>query len=262
MRPFATAISIMGLATAIAASPARAQQTDPGTQAQRLHVNDFIDQHPGLTDSEFKEFAAGLGSVLRFRQLGDAATLAKGEVDFSVQFDKLSIGASQGASLASRPAADRYLGNSISFPRIVARFGMNDRMDLGVWGGFDLDGKYGLGGVDTKIALLKQESGQPVSVSVRPSLTSLFGPSKVWAGNFSVDLSVSRAFGPLSPYGGLAASSSIAIERSKDVDLSPATAGDALAYVGISYHRRVVVLAAEVQKGDHVSYAFRAGARF
>jgi hypothetical protein len=261
MRPFITAIGIAGLAATLAAAPARAQQPDTGTQAPHLRVNDFFDQHPGLTEGEFEDFAAGLGAVLRFRQLGDAATLGKGEIDLSVQFDNTPIGGSKVAS-TTRPTVDQYLGRSLSFPRIVARFGLNDRVDLGVWGGFDLDAHYGLGGVDTKIALVRQEDGHPVSLSIRPSITSLFGPSQLWAGNVSVDLTLSRAFGLFAPYGGLAASSSAAIERSKDIDLAAATAGDALAYAGLSYRFHALVMSAEVEKRDQVSYAFRLGTRF
>jgi hypothetical protein len=49
--------------------------------------------------------------------------------------------------------------------------------------------------------------------------------------------------------------------RSKDVWLDPATAGDTLAF-GLTYRWRLLILSAEVEKGDLVSYAFRMGTRF
>jgi hypothetical protein len=96
-------------------------------------------------------------------------------------------------------------------------------VDVGAWGGLNPDSDFGLVGVDTKILLLREGPSRPVSVSVRPSLTSVVGPSDVWVGTTSVDLTVSRAFGPVSPYAGVAARSSIAFERTADVDLDPRT---------------------------------------
>ena len=238
MKPFAIVIGTFGLVATLAPVPASAQQSIS------------VALHPELTKEEFETFASEVGSVLRFRQLGDTTTLGRGNVDVSVQFASTPIG-----------DANHYLGRA-SFPRIVGRFGVNDRVDIGAWGGFDPDADYGLVGVDTKIALLKQGPSRPVSVSIRPSITSLVGVSEVWVGNASVDLAVSRAFGPVSPYAGVAASSSLAVEWSKDLDLAPASAGSSLAYAGLSYRWRALSLSAEMEKGTVVSYALRIGTRF
>jgi len=267
MRPLSIVISTLGLVAILAPAPASAQQ--PGTGRPTLHVSDayrscFFDLHPELTKDEFKEFAAELGSVLRFRQLGDTTTLGKGNVDISVQFTSTPVGDAKGAwnNTMSHPAADHWLGESISLPRIVARFGVSDRVDVGAWGGLSPGSNYGLVGADTKIALVRQGADRPVSVSIRPSITSLLGPSEVWAGNASIDVSVSRALGALSPYAGVATTASLAVERAEDVDLDPATAAGSLAYAGLSYRWRAFVLSAEVEKGTLVSYAFRIGTRF
>jgi hypothetical protein len=260
MRPFSTVISTLGLFVILAPAPAG---------AQHLHVNDahsscFFDLHPELTQEEFKEFTAELGSVMRFRQLGDTLTLGKGNIDISVQYATAPIDDSKGAwnNTMSHPTADHYLGRSIEFPRIVARFGVSDRVDVGAWGGLDPHANYGLVGVDTKIALLTQGPARPVSVALRPSFTSLVGPSEVWSSNASIDLSVSRAFGNVSPYVGVAATASLSVERSAEVHLDPATAQGSLAYAGLSYRWKALMLSAEVEKAALTSYAFRIGTRF
>lgn len=269
MRPFSTVIGALGLVAILAPAPAGAQYPDNGKPAPILHVNPaydscFFDLHPELTQGEFEEFAHEIGSIARFRQLGDATTLGKGKLDVSLQYSNTPIDDSKGAwnNTMSHPAADHYLGQAIAFPAIVARYGVSDRVDLGAWGTINPQSNYGLVGIDSKIVLLRQGPSRPVSVSVRPSITSLVGPSELWAGNMSVDLSVSRAFGPVSPYVGVVASSSLAIERSKDVDLDPATADGSLAYAGLSYRWRALMLSAEVEKGTVFSYAFRIGTRF
>jgi hypothetical protein len=237
MRLFSTGVCTLGLGlvATLMPAPAIAQQS--------------FDLRPDLTKAQFAEFTAELGSVLRFRQLGDTTTVEKGDVDVSVQF-------------ANTPAAGRHLGKSISSPRIVARFGASDRVDVGAWGGYEPDANYGLAGIDTKIALVRQGPARPVSIAIRPSITSLIGPSEMWAANASIDLSVSRAFGRMSPYVGVATSASVALERSEDVDLDPATADGSLVFAGLSYRWRAVVASAEVEKGTSVTYAFRLGTRF
>lgn len=52
----------------------------------------------------------------------------------------------------SHPSADHYLGDAIVMPRIVARFGVADRVDVGVWGSVNAASNYGAVGFDTTIA--------------------------------------------------------------------------------------------------------------
>lgn len=249
MRTFATTVGALGLIAALAPAPASAQ---------------YFQLRPDLTKSQFEDFTGELGSVLRSRQLGDATTVEKGKIDLSVQFANTAIDTSKSAwnYTLSDPTASNDLGRAMSFPRVLARFGVSDRVDIGAWGGIDPHARYGLVGVDTKIALVKQGPARPVSVAVRPSFASLIGPSDVWAATMGVDLSVSRAFGALSPYAGVAASSSGAIERSRAVHLDPVSAGEAFSYAGVSYHWRSLTLSAEVDNGNRTSYGFSLGTRF
>jgi len=269
MRTLSTVISTLGLAATLIPTTVSAQGSSNGSTAPLLHVNDayntcFFDLHPELTREEFHQFAAELGSVLRFRQLSDSTTLGKGKVDISMQYAATPIDDAEGAwnNTMSHPTADHYLVESISFPRIVARFGVSDRVDVGAWGGLAPGANYGLVGADTTIALMLQGPTRPVSVSIRPSVTSLVGPSEVWAGNASIDVSVSRTIGRFSPYGGVATSASVAVERTDEVDLDPATATGSLAYAGLSYRWHALVLSGEVEKAALFSYAFRIGTRF
>ena len=93
-------------------------------------------------------------------------------------------------------------------------------------------------------------------------MTALIAPSEVMVGNTSVDVTVSRAFGNLSPYAGIAASSLAAVERSAAVDLDAVSTGSSLSYAGLSYRWRPLVLSAEVQRASEVTFAFRVGTRF
>jgi hypothetical protein len=136
-------ISTLALIATLAAEPARAQSpVDPGSGAFTLGHQ--------LTHAEFEQFASDVGSALRFRQLGDTTTLGRGTVEVGVLF-------ANSPTMSNATADD--LGRSISFPQIVSRFGASDRVDVGAWGGIHPNAKYGLVGVDTKIALLREGPG-------------------------------------------------------------------------------------------------------
>ena len=237
MRQLTPVTFALGLAVALAATPAAAQPSQ----------NRF-DLQPGVTQAEFQSLTAGFAPVLRFPQLGDVAPLGKGHMDIGVHY--------------ARTTGDDSLSRSNQFPRIVARVGVSDRVDLGGFGGFDRNGDYGLAGFDTRIALMTEGPTRPVSVSIRPSVTALVGPDEVWVANGSVDLSVSHAFGAWSPYAGLSVSSLVGMERSNDVDLEYATAETSTAYVGVAYRWRALVLAAEAENGEKNNYAVRISTRF
>lgn len=236
MRAFSTVVGILTFAAILAPARVQAQSGD-------------IALRQDLTRDAFSAFTADLGSLLRFRQLGDSTTLGRGNVDVALQ-------------LANAPVPDGTRSWSLSFPKVAARAGVSDRVDLGAWGGINADSNYGLLGFDTKIALMTEGPSRPVSVSIRPSLTSLVGPSDLWAANVGVDVAVSRRFGPLSPFAGLAATSTGAMERRDDLDLDPVSAGDSRAFAGVTYRRGLLSVAAEVEKGDEVSYGLRIGTRF
>lgn len=234
MRPMPTAIAVLFFTAALVPAAAHAQQAYPGT---------FYRVSSGLTQDQFAKMTADVGSLLRFRQMGDTMAIGRGHVDLGVQFGSAPL--------------DNWRG-----PQLVGRFGVNNRVDLGVSGGLNPGNRYGLVGADAKVMLLNERDGWPVSISVRPSLSLLLGPIDVWAGTTGFDLTVSRAFGPLSPYAGVAATSSIAIERSATIDLDYATANASMSYAGVAYRWRALVVSGEVERGSKTNYAFRIGTRF
>jgi hypothetical protein len=229
MRLFTNLIGALATTAMVVPATARAQQRGP------------FDLRPGPTTADLEAFAADVGSTLRFRQIGDTAPIGKGAVDLGVQYGATRINDSTG---------------------VVARFGVSDRVDIGAFGGLYTGTNYGLAGIDTKIALFRQGMGSPVTVSIRPSLTSLIGWSDVWVGNASFDVSAGRTMGPLSPYVGAATMATTAIERLDGVNLDPATKTDGLVYAGVAYRWRALIVSGEVERASTVSYGFRIGTRF
>jgi hypothetical protein len=230
MKPLSTVIAVLVLTATLVPQSANAQ-TGTGQ----------------LTKDQLTTAADDLGSVLRFRQLGATTTLPKGKVDLGVQF---------GSSSLETP------NSSWNHTRFAGRFGVSDRMDVGVWGGNHSASKAAIAGIDTKILLVKQSATAPVSIAVRPSLSSILGTADIWAASVGFDVSVSRTFGALAPYAGVGATSTFALERMASVDLGYATAGRSVAFAGVVYTWRSLVTSAEVESGAKTSYAVRIGTRF
>lgn len=238
MKPISTLITTMGLAAVLAPAPALAQQADA-----------IFTLGPALTKVEFTAMTRELGSALRFRPIADPRGIGKGAIDLSVEF-------------AGTEIDDRAGDRSMPMPRAAARVGVSSRVDLVAWGGYDNAANYGVAGAGASIALLTQDAAMPVSLAIRPTVTSLIGPSDLWIGNASIDVSLTRAIGPFSPYVGAAASGSMGIERSAALDLDPVYADHSVSYAGLAYRWGALTMAAEVEKGARVRYGVRVGARF
>lgn len=269
MKPNRSATLMAGLLVTLTSSWTSAQSVSNVKTAPVLHVNNkysdcFFDLHPELTQAQFKEFTEELGSILRPSQLGDATPLRRGRVAVGLDFSGTPIDDSKGAwnNTMSHPTADHELGSSIRLPRLVARVGVSDRVDIGVAGGFSPHANYGFASIDATVVLMKQGPARPVSIAIRPGLSSLIGPDEVWVGNASFDVSISRRFGAWSPYLGFSSSASFGVERTKDVDLKNEVATTSPVYAGLSYEWQNVVISAEAEHGKVNRYGLRLSRRF
>lgn len=230
MKPFSLSIITAAIVAILVPTAASAQQAD------------------------FDTFTAGVGSMLRSRQLADAATLGRGRFELGLQITPEGDAKAAWNGLSLVPSRD--------LPAVVARIGVSRRVEMGAWGLINTRSDYGIAGIDTKILLLEQGPSMPVSIAIRPSVAALIGPSQVWAANASIDFSASRTMGAFSPYVGVATTGSVAVERSRDLDLDPATANRSTSYAGVAYRWRGLSLSAEVEKAADVSYGLRLTTRF
>lgn len=273
LRPIRAAAAALALLTLFApVRPARAHGTDHGHTADgsnpQLHVGTdfeecYFDLHSELTQSEFRQFAREGGLLIRFQQMAPARTLGAGRLQVALGLTASPINDSDGAwnNTFTHPDAEHWLGAVRQFPRLIVRYGLTDAVDLGLWGSVNPEANYGFAGLDAKVALLRQSAGAPVTVSVRPSVTTLLGPSEVWLGNLSTDATVSRNFWGFEPYAGFGGSFSYAVERSADVDLPNVATIDPVAVVGLTYSWRFLTAGAEATLGAVNTYGVLVGAR-
>jgi hypothetical protein len=235
-----------------------------------LHVVDgsysecFFDLHPELTQDEFDQWAKEGATVMHDNQLAGAEAIGRGQIEVSVDYNSTAIDDSKGAwnNTMSHPDADHYLGHNLAFPKINVRVGVSRRVEVGTWGTLNPWSNYGFVGLSSKITVLEQRGDMPVSVAVRPTAVALLGPKELFAADTGADFSVSRYYKGLSPYAGIGAHTSIAVERSDQVDLDPGTAAYMTAFAGLAYQWKKLRVAGEAQTGALTTYAMRIGGSF
>lgn len=228
------------------------------------HDSCYFDLHPELTAEEFREFAAQGGQVVRFRQVSGANTLGAGTFEVALGYGYVFIDDSRGSwnNTMSHPQSDHYLGQQLALPYLVLRLGLSDNVDGELQGSVNPASNYGFFGAATKVRLLRQDRGGPVSIALRPSVSGLVGPSEVQAWNLSTDLSISRSFHGLEPFLGAGLSSTLAVNASPDSDVPDQVAIRPTVFAGVNYNWRFLTAGAQAEFSDLLSLDFRLGGRF
>lgn len=245
------------------------QEGGPGPYRVDLHVGKayeecYFDLHPELTGSQLREFAGEGGQVIRSRQLSSAETLGAGVLDISLGYALFFLDDAKGAwnNTMSHPAPDHYLGQQLGMPHLALRLGVTDEADAELSGSANWMSNYGFVGLATKIRVLREGDRMPVSVSVRPSVTALVGPSELHVLNVSADVAVSHNFYGFMPFAGVTGSSTLVVETSSDTDVGNQVASRPLAFVGLEYRWKAINAAAQAEISDLPAVALRVGGSF
>jgi hypothetical protein len=260
----------MGLAMALGALALPNAAWAHGAEADGvpLHVGHdygscYFDLHAELTKEQFRTFAAEAGQLSQFRTLSSADVLGRHELDLSLAMTHSYIDDGRGAwnNTMSHPEADHYLGEEVSIPQFIVRVGVAERLDVEAFVTFDPRSNYGFIGLGTKAALLQQEHGAPVSLAIRPSLSTLVGPAEVGLASLSAELLVSRRFYHLAPFVGLGARGTLAFERSAETDVGSQGAVRPVLLGGLDYAWKAFSLGAQVDYSTVPTMSARVGVR-
>ena len=165
-----------------------------------LSTSAFANDHitiPGLTQPEFNDLSEDLGAVTSYKQLEGSSSEGITGFDLTVNAGSTQVGhqaawnAATGNSVSSVPFADVRVTKGLPF-------------------GFDIGGEYStvpgsnisLYGAELRYAILDGGIAEP-AVGVRAGYTHLTGVDKLSFHTTSLDVSVSKGFGPVTPYAGV-----------------------------------------------------------
>lgn len=269
MRPLAVVVGLLTVLAVPTRALAHSGSHDGGSRDIELHVGNayescYFDLHSALTARQFRQFAAEGGQMGHFRQVSGASTLGAGVFDVSLGYSYFFLDDAKGAwnNTMSHPQADHYLGQELGIPNLTLRVGLTDRLDAEVYGTLNWQSNYGIVGVATKIRVLEQGHGSPVSVAIRPSASALVGPAEVQVYTLAGDASVSYRIGGFEPFAGVGLRSTVAIDNSDDTDVGHQDAHRPIAFAGLDYHWRFVSAGASAEISDLAAVAVRLGGRF
>ena len=166
--------------------------------ATSAFASNNINNLPALNQSGFHDLSADLGAVLTFKQLEGAAP--EGITGFDLSFD---VSATNVAHPSDWNTATGGSGvTTIPMARV--------RISKGLPFGFDVGGFYSSAtnsnikayGGDIRYAILDGSALAP-AVGIRASYNRLSGVSQLSFDTKSLDVSVSKGFGPFTPYAGI-----------------------------------------------------------
>jgi len=163
---------------------------------------DDIEFQTGMTQSYFKDFSKELGAALSYKALSPAEPL--GILGFDVGLEVTAIDIDQGADYWNKATKNADMPGMITLPKIYARKGLPFSIDVGVIYSKVPDSNISLLGAEVKYAILKGSVATP-AVAIRGSYTQLMGVDQLDFKTYGADISVSKGFLNITPFGGIGA---------------------------------------------------------
>jgi hypothetical protein len=268
------AVAAVALAIALAPMSATAQAYGHGggPGGPVLHINHRWDEcsfqlDPALTPAAWRQFTREAGLVTYFRPLADAKPLGKGKWEVSLLQWETGIDDHDAAwnDTFVHPDSTHWLfeGSGLKFPGLMARAGVTEKTDVGVYFSKNPNANYGFIGGQVQRNLI----GGPTSdwdASARVSFTTLYGPEDLDFTVIGWDLVASReipvtTWASVSPYAGVSSYLGRAHEKSPVVDLKDEYQGGSQAMVGAVLQLSGARLAMEYSKAKVNSISMKVG---
>lgn len=232
----------------IATAPAQAAKYD-------ITIPDNV-----LTQSQFKDLSEEIGLALAYHPLAPAEPLGLLGFDIGVEVTAVKIESDNAFWTAINPDLPSYL----AFPKLHAQKGLPFGIDVGFVYTKLPSSNVGMYGGELKWAILKGSVATP-ALALRGTYTTLTGVDTLDASTYGADLSVSKGFGPLTPYAGIGQTwiktSSDALSTSA-VPLEDESISASHFFVGTKLSLLLLSFALEADFAKVPSYSFRMGLSF
>ena len=263
----------VALAIALIQTPAAAQLNVNNGETgghPTLHINPRWKQcsfqlDPALTQTAWRQFTREAALVAYFRPLSDARPMGKGRFELSVLQSETGIDDHDAAwnDVFVHPDSTHWLfeGEGLKFPGLMARAGVGDDTDVGVYFTKSPGANYGFYAAQVQHAFVKNESW---AAAARVSFASLYGPDDLDLRVYGVDLLASRKFAltswaAVSPYIGGSTYLSSAHEKTTAVDLDDEHVLGAQAMVGATLQLSKARLGVEYNAAKVSSFSIKVG---
>ncbi|NUO81356.1 hypothetical protein HUU05_14860 [candidate division KSB1 bacterium] len=238
------------------------------SHAQELHVNHdlkscSIELDPSLTQGQFHKFTREAAQVFTFKLMSPAEPLGAKKFQVGIDYSITKINDADPAwnNTFSHPHETHYLGDQLAFPKLFARMGMSDRIDVGFYFTKNPEANYGFMGGEMKYALFMQPE-KPWAMAVRTTYVTLLGVEDLNFHLLGADLSASKKIGRLTPYCGIGANLARAIETTSKVNLHNETVLTPRGIIGGQLSLSFFTVTAEMDVAAVSTLSLRTGFRF
>jgi hypothetical protein len=275
MNPRILTTAALALAISLIPTPGAAQghQHGPGDgSGPKLHVNTrwkecSIQLDPSLTQAAWRQFTQEAGLVAYFRPLSDAKPLGRGKFEVSMLQWETRIDDHDAAwnDTFVHPDSAHWLfeGAGLKFPGLMARVGVSNKTDVGVYLTKNPNANYGFVGGQVQQNLMGSVTSD-WAAATRLSFTTLYGPDDVSFTVLGWDLVASReipltSWAAVSPYAGVSSYFAMSHEKSALVDLDDERVGGSQAMVGAVLELSAARLAVEYNAAKVNSLSMKVG---
>ncbi len=213
---------------------------DPGVKTCSMVID------PSLTQDQWKRFTRQVGEISSLKSMSSAETLGKKHFAITIESSSTPVDQHDLAwiNTFTHPDEDCPLGDKVKIIDLRSKFGISDKIDIGVVWTTAPGSNYGMIGGDVKYAFLEETRKRPAA-AVRVSYIALTGVPDFNLGIASVDLLASKKIAGISPYLGVRENFITGTETTPKVDLNKESLLSTQGFIGVAYSIWKINLAAE-----------------
>lgn len=268
MKPSTLYISALTLGLALSPATLFAQSTSQ----PKLHINPrwkecSFQLDPSLTQSAWRQFTQEAGLVAYFRPLADAAPMGRGRFELSMVQWQTGINDSDAAwnDTFVHPDSTHWLfeGDGLKFPGLMARAGVTDRTDAGVYLTKSPGANYGFYGGQVQHNFFSDAKSNWAG-SARVSFVSMYGPADLDFSVYGLDVLASKKYAvakwaSVSPYAGASTYLSRSHEKTAAVNLKDENVLGVQANVGAVAHISMATVGVEYSVARVPTFSLKVG---
>ncbi len=213
----------------------------------------------GLLESEFKDLSKDVGLLISYVPLAPAEPL--GILGFDIGVEMTATKISSGSPHWKKAISDSNPPDYIILPKIHAQKGLPFGIDVGAVFSAVPGSNIKIYGGEIKWAFLKGSILTPAA-AIRGSYMTLAGVDDVDVSTYGLDASVSKGFGPITPYGGIG---QVWIRTSENVsflDFDDVSTSAAKVFVGTRLSLLILSIALQADFSDINMYSAKVGISF
>ena len=212
-----------------------------------------------MAQSEFEDLSKEVGLIISYVPLAPAAPL--GVLGFDIGIEVTGARISSGSDFWKNAVADNKPPDYVVLPKIHVQKGLPLGIDLGAIYATAPGTNISLYGGEIKWAFLKGSIVSPAA-AIRGSYTALAGVDDLDATTYGLDASISKGFGPLTPYAGLGQVWIKTSENSSLVTLNDVSTSATKLFIGAKLKVLLLGIVLQADFSDTQMYSARANISF